>query len=476
MSDTLKVLDLFAGGGGFSTGFLQVNKDKLEYNFEITKAVEIDHAACDTLRRHLGSDKVIQGDITHEGVKEELYNTCSDVNVVIGGPPCQTFSLAGPARSGTKEMREKLKNDPRNTLYQHFFEIVDMIEPDFVVFENVEGMLSKKTEIKELKGKQAQVIELVCAELESKGYETEVENLPSRRFQVLNAVDFGVPQHRRRIIIIANRSGLKNPCIEPTHGNDRIPYRTVDSIKNLPARLPKISLSKKLKNINVMEEYYRDSLQIFVGKIKYIAENVPNLDHKRSLEKLYNKLNVEYLSIKDNQSNKIDNLKKFIELYNKLIIKYEINEFENSSLLINHQSRVHNFRDVIIFIKTKSGSNSSRFMNPNSDDYCEMLDRLYPYDKSKHKDTYVKHCWDKPSNTILAHMEKDGLKFIHPTQPRTLTPYEAQLLQSFPIDYVFCGGRNDQYRQIGNAVPPKLAEVIGKSILETFRKSKINNK
>src|SRR5699024_12768649 len=118
------------------------------------------------------------------------------------------------------------------------------------------------------------------------------------------------------------------------------------------ARLPKISLSKKLKNINVMEEYYRDSLQIFVGKIKYIAENVPNLDHKRSLEKLYNKLNVEYLSIKDNQSNKIDNLKKFIELYNKLIIKYEINEFENSSLLINNQFRVHNIRVVIIFNNT----------------------------------------------------------------------------------------------------------------------------
>lgn len=63
--------------------------------------------------------------------------------MVIGGPPCQTFSLAGPARSGTKEMREKLKNDPRNTLYKHFIEIVNYLKPIFVVFENVEGMLSK---------------------------------------------------------------------------------------------------------------------------------------------------------------------------------------------------------------------------------------------------------------------------------------------------------------------------------------------
>ncbi|WP_100011629.1 DNA cytosine methyltransferase [Lentibacillus sediminis] len=473
MKKTLKVLDLFAGGGGFSTGFLQVNQNQPDYKFEITKAVEIDPAACDTLRGHLGVDKVIQGDITCSSVKEEIYKSCADIDVIIGGPPCQTFSLAGPARSGTKEMREKLKNDPRNTLYKHFFEIVDKLEPDFVVFENVEGMLSKKVEEVGLKGKQVQVIELICDELGSKGYTTNIENSILDRFQVLNAADFGVPQHRKRIIIIANRLGLDNPNIKPTHGGKRVPYNTVKAIRHLPLRLPEISLPKNLKNIDVLKSNYKKILELFMKKIGDLAINEADADNKLRLEKLYQRLNVEFVSIVGKRNYKIQGLKRFLNLYNELIIEYGINNFEEDQLLTNHQSRVHNFRDVIIFIETKPGSNSSRFMNTKSDDYNELLDYLYPYDKSKHKDTYVKHCWDKPSNTILAHMEKDGLKFIHPDQPRTLTPYEAQLLQSFPNDYVFHGGRNDQYRQIGNAVPPKLAAVIGESILETKKLKKM---
>lgn len=116
----------------------------------------------------------------------------------------------------------------------------------------------------------------------------------------------------------------------------------------------------------------------------------------------------------------------------------------------------------------ESGSNSSQFMNPNADLYNEILDNLYPYDKTKHKDTYVKHSFDKVSNTILAHMQKDGLKFIHPDQPRTYTPYEAALIQSFPTEYDFSGGKNSQFRQIGNAVPPLLAKRIGEVILEAL--------
>ncbi len=119
-----------------------------------------------------------------------------------------------------------------------------------------------------------------------------------------------------------------------------------------------------------------------------------------------------------------------------------------------------------MFSMMKPGSSSAQFMNKASLFYDKFLDELYPYDRTKHVDTYVRHSWNKPSNTILSHMEKDGLKFIHPDQPRTFTPYEAALIQSFPPDYVFSGGRNAQYRQIGNAVPPLLARSIGEAILE----------
>ena len=78
---------------------------------------------------------------------------------------------------------------------------------------------------------------------------------------------------------------------------------------------------------------------------------------------------------------------------------------------------------------------------------------------------------DKPSRTILSHMQKDGLRFIHRDQPRTFTPLEAVLIQSFPLDCVYCGGRNAQYRQIGNAVPPLMANGIGNAFLEALLKA-----
>ena len=165
-------LDLFAGGGGFSTGFLASNH--ANFKFELEGAVEIDPDACLTLMSHHGEDKVISGDITKPEVKEKVVERCANVDVIIGGPPCQTFSLAGPARSGNKEMREKLRKDPRNMLYSHFFDLVGKIKPSFVVFENVEGMASKKADSDDITSKQRGVIDLVCEDLKELGYKTEV--------------------------------------------------------------------------------------------------------------------------------------------------------------------------------------------------------------------------------------------------------------------------------------------------------------
>ncbi|WP_394578738.1 DNA cytosine methyltransferase [Cytobacillus firmus] len=469
----LKVLDLFAGGGGFSTGFLQSKENDLR--FEIHRALEINDSACDTLRNHIGNERVIQGDITDESVKLEVINSCKDVDVIIGGPPCQTFSLAGPARSGSKEMREKLKDDPRNTLYKHFFELVSLIKPSYVVFENVEGMLSKKTdESNQLNAKHSQVIELVCDELESIGYTTRIEESLTERFQVVNAADLGVPQQRRRIIIIANRFGVDNPRLV---GNKAKHQDVKKAIGKLPVRLPKITTNRleNLINIEMILSNYTYCLEVFSGYLKKLAENYS--DRNENLLILSETIEIDIQSIKHIKYDKVNHLKDFLERYNRLVLELGINDKDSSHKLTSHQSREHNFRDIIIFILMKEGSNSSRFMNPLSDDYDKFLDELYPYARNKHKDTYVKHSWNKPSNTILAHMEKDGLKFIHPDQPRTFTPYEAQLLQSFPKGYKFFGGRNAQYRQIGNAVPPLLGKVIGEAILklELTRNSKEEN-
>ncbi|MED0677916.1 DNA cytosine methyltransferase [Aneurinibacillus thermoaerophilus] len=466
-----RVLDLFAGGGGFSTGFLDASYSG--YQFDIVKAIDIDEDACATLSRHLGPEKVIHGDITDKKVKEQLIRECQGVDVIIGGPPCQTFSLAGPARSGSQEMREALKNDPRNVLYKHFLEIVNALRPRFVVFENVLGIVSKSVDApndESISSKDKLVIEAICDELHLMGYNAHIEGSITDRYQILNAADYGVPQQRKRVIIIANRCNVSNPVPEKTHGVGLKPYRTLkDAIEDLPVVLPEINLSRfdTLKNLSVIEQNLGKSMDIFVEGIKSLTKIYNDRQEVQGQEftELLNYINGECKRIKNKKTWKMKELKSFIQGYNQRLGK--LNRSDNiASATTLHVSRQHNFRDIIIFMHMKAGSNSARFMNKQSDDYDPFLDQLYPYARNKHKDTYVKHAWDKPSNTILAHMEKDGLKFIHPVQPRSFTPYEAALLQSFPEDYEFCGNANAQYRQIGNAVPPKLAKSIGDALLK----------
>lgn len=461
---TYKILDLFAGGGGFSAGFLNANY--LNSKFEVLKSVEIDDDACKTLINHLGEKKVLQGDITCANVKERIISDCKDVDVIIGGPPCQTFSLIGPARSGKKEVQELLKNDPRNTLYRHFFDIVSKIKPRFVVFENVEGLLSKKFE-DNLTEKDKLAIEVISEQLEELGYFTEVLNDDKSKFQTLNSLDFGVPQKRRRVIIIANRHKISNPFLNKT-AHEHHPT-LISAIGNLPVLLPEINMKgiDKLKKIEVLLKNLDKCILAFINNINEIDvvyKHRPEINNPQ-FNKLKNYLNQSYMVIKNRKYNKMKLLKTFCEEYNELAKNFNKSD-EILSKTTLHKSRKHNIRDIVIFSLMRQGSSSASFINPHSTDFNCLLSQLYPYDKTKHIDTYVKHSWDKPSNTILAHMQKDGLKFIHPNQPRTFTPYEAALIQSFPKDFDFFGGANSQYRQIGNAVPPLMSKSIADSILK----------
>ncbi|GIP18657.1 hypothetical protein J40TS1_42990 [Paenibacillus montaniterrae] len=460
------VLDLFAGGGGFSTGFQLARRGEL--HFEVLRAVEMDADACNTLRKHLGEERVIEGDITKDEIKNRIITECRDVDVIIGGPPCQTYSLAGPSRSGKPEMRKALKSDPRNTLFRHFFDLVGRIRPRIVVFENVEGIISKQLDT-ELSHKQQIAIEVICDELESLGYSTQIEGDFVRRYQVLNAVNFGVPQHRKRVIIIANKQNRANPV--PVLSKNRSPKTLKHAIGNLPIVLPEISVSKmnSLIKMKIITQYFDRSLNAFAGSLRTLRESYRDRPEVNS-EEFYNIL--QYFDtclpgLIRRKYKKMLYLEEFLRGYNNLVEKYV-----NSHLLDNaaHTPRAHNIRDVVIFSLMQQGSSSAQFMNPSSALFDHFLNELYPYDRTKHVDTYVRHSWNKPSNTILSHMEKDGLKFIHPDQPRTFTPYEAALIQTFPSDYQFFGGRNAQYRQIGNAVPPLLAKSIGEAILEHFGK------
>ena len=175
----LKVIDLFAGAGGFGLGFQLAD-------YAVTCSVEVDKWATDTLRENNPGMKVIHKDITTFQSPKTIRQICGDLpDVIIGGPPCQGFSIAGPS--------PKDPQDPRNSLFQNFVLWVKSLDPQIFVMENVKGILSRKNADGE------KVIDIIQNAFENLGYKTEIWEL--------NAAKYGVPQLRERVFIVGNRAG-----------------------------------------------------------------------------------------------------------------------------------------------------------------------------------------------------------------------------------------------------------------------------
>ncbi|BCL34547.1 DNA cytosine methyltransferase [Nostoc sp. MS1] len=182
-------IDLFAGAGGFSLGFEMAG-------FNVPLSVEIDVWACDTLRYNHPKMTVIQQDICEFNCASSIEDICSfQPDVIIGGPPCQGFSIAGPAKKDPK--------DPRNSLFLNFAQWIDALAPKAFVIENVKGLLSRKNT------EGIKVIDIIRKTFENIGYFVEI--------WVLNAAEYGVPQIRERIFIVGNRAGRQLGIPPKTH-------------------------------------------------------------------------------------------------------------------------------------------------------------------------------------------------------------------------------------------------------------------
>ena len=180
---SLKVVDLFAGAGGFGFGFRLAG-------YTLVSSLEIDKWAANTLEINNVGTKVINDDIRRYRTGQQILAVCDEIpDVVIGGPPCQGFSIAGPAN--------KDPNDPRNSLFRNFALWVKCLNPKLFAMENVKGILNRRNS----EGKK--VIDIITDIFENLGYCVEV--------WLLNAAEYGVPQIRERVFIVGNRIGLK--CI-----------------------------------------------------------------------------------------------------------------------------------------------------------------------------------------------------------------------------------------------------------------------
>lgn len=390
-------IDLFAGCGGLTDGFEQTNK------FTPHAFVEWDKNASNTLKHRLKTkwniknvdEKVVHFDIQrmdellngfddkeygkHMGLKKLVNNT--NIDVIIGGPPCQAYSLAGRVQD-----KNNMKCDYRNYLFENYLKVVKEFKPKLFVFENVQGILSAMPD-------GINIIDRIRNDFEKEGY---IITSDLRKIALLDSSDYGVPQIRKRVIIIGINKELTS-------------YNPNDILSDFYLNiLPSFKVDKK---ITVKEAIF-------------------------DLEPLY-------------------------PLNEKLIDK-RISHFH--SKITNHTPRFHSQRDIEIFSELALDVQNGSKKYPNID----SLKQLY-YEKTGKKSSFHKYnvlAYDKQSNTIPAHLYKDGLRHIHPDpkQARSITPREAGRLQTFDDDFEFLGSQGACYQMIGNAVPPLLAKKVALAI------------
>ncbi len=444
MKDKLKVLDLFAGAGGFSLGFDLVRDGGSRKVFEVVLAVDNERYSCQTLRKHFSKEYgneeiVLQADLTKPEIHNEIVKRCREgVDIIIGGPPCQSFSLIGP-RSGNGKKGNPRKYRIMDRLYEEYISLVKELKPSFIVFENVKGILSKK----DSKGRT--YIDIIISYFKALGYSFESENEDIKTdYMILNAADYGVPQTRERVFLIGNNLGIKNPYPLPTHNTSE--YVTLfEAIGDLPKLKAKITFTD-INTDNQKVKIERYNKRVFSGKDSITYHNDLFLTH-------YNSLTEKGKTFLD-----------FIKL-------------NGQTVLTHHIARGQKRDDILLFRGMKQGMRAKDIFESNSKN-IRRLRRLIKYDMSSFKDKYKKQSWGKACSTIFAHLQKDGNRFIHPdsSQARTITVREAARIQSFPDWYPdhegFAGPYNKIFRQIGNAVPPLLARKIAESVYDTFREVK----
>lgn len=408
MKRKINTIDLFAGCGGLLDGFLQ------EGGYNSLACVEWEEAPCLTLANRLqkrwnhpkANEEVVRFDIQRT---EELFSGFDTeeygkhigldkltkgkrIDVIIGGPPCQAYSLAGRIRDANG-----MRDDYRNYLFESYLKVVTHYQPTFFIFENVVGMLSAAPD-------GTLIVDRIRQAFNEAGYKV-TENFRNALFDV---ADFGIPQHRNRVIIL----GVRLDSFESEE--------IVDSI---------------------LDDFYNVLMPKYKGETRTVRDAIGDLP----------------------------------PIYpTKEIIKHKGRKYSHipisSESVLNHSPRFHSERDQSVFSLLADDIESGRNEYVSIEALKQLYTRVTGKKSNIHKFFVLR--WDEPSNTIPAHLYKDGLRHIHPDpqQARSITVREAARLQTFEDDFEFLGSQMAQYKMIGNAVPSKFAKIIAEVLHKIYNK------
>ena len=377
------VVGLFSGCGGLDLGFKRAG-------FNIIWANDFDKDSVKTYKKNIGNH-IVLGDITTISSDE----IPSNFDILLGGFPCQGFSVANIKRS---------MKDERNYLYLEMLRILKDKKPKFFVAENVKGILSLE---------KGEVIKMILEDFKKIGYQVD--------YKLLVASDYGIPQHRERVIIIGNRIGKQNPFPKPSDGRKISTKEAVEHLANVRTRDKPFLLGNKMIYNHVARTNVSDKFWARKHKVNQfdICDYLKKWrkDSGWSTKKIDEHFGYAHTAghwfRKDNNSGSIPNPEDWIGL--KKLLKFDdtydkqVTELEEKTIVFEQSLRINN--------------------------------------------------WEEPSDTITATGPE-----IHPNKKRRMSVRECAILQTFPDDFIFEGAIGSMYKQIGNAVPVELAYKIASNI------------
>lgn len=519
-SEPIQIVDLFAGPGGLGEGFSSFLNGK---RFKIVVSAEMDPVAHATLKlrafyRILKNKKspaitdyykFLNGKSnkpfsertekewadaedeahcitlgTKDGDKklDEVLDERLDPSkpwVLIGGPPCQAYSLAGRSRNRGKANYTP-EEDHRHFLYKDYLRIIQERQPTIFVMENVKGILSAKINGQSIFKKIIEDLSdpdkalglnsvgkkyKICSFVSDQVYSSSGSELDLRKY-IIRSEHYGVPQARHRVILLGIAMNDEDlPCFSKLQITESV------TVKNVISKLPMIRsrLTKQMDSnaawSDAVSTQYDALLAELNKRLPELSDFVVELKSSRKKHSA---------SILNEGSLRVRRLPREGLTGSRFLNKWYL----DSSLKywLNHDARGHMISDLrrylysTLFAKVKGYSPRG-----HKEFYLPGLAPAHKnWESGKFSDRFRVQCADAPSTTITSHISKDGHYFIHydPVQCRSLSVREAARLQTFPDNYFFMGNRSQQYHQVGNAVPPllayKMAEVVSDVVERNF--------